>query len=734
MHSTRTVVSSRLHRLGTLAIVALGVVVLGCPAAERECNVNADCAMIERCTPQGTCVLFEDPNVDSGVIDPYADAGIPSGGDVDGGGLLRPPEEGVVLTRIALVPETLSAPVGTSIAFLAIGHADDGAMYDVTQDATWATSAPTVVAVDDEGRAQCNTEGTSSISATAFSVAAVADVTVTPAEPIDLLISPAEVVLATGQSVVAKVFSNFTDGVEREMTGVVTWATEDGNIATVNQGTITGVAPGTTSLVVILGALNARIDIVVEAAPLVTVALSTDDDGLNAGLLATFSAEGTFADAAVDTVTSRLVWTTSNTVLARPIAGRPGVIRTLAPGTVDVIATDPATGVSGTFSLTIDVIRLITLSVRDKHTLAAKTDGSVWGWGDNRSGQLGQTLASQCGTSVDAMFSCATSPVRIPNLPVIRAVAAGNGQSLALDEDGKVWGFGNNEYGQLGRGSFGGAINPTPAYVLDEDGEPLGTQSRIIQISCGFIHCLALDANGEAYAWGSGAQGRLGLGDESAKNVATRLSNLPRTIFVNAGQFHSVAVDEDRRLWTWGTNSEGQQGAGDHVLSPRLVTGVGATDLRGVIGGWGHTVTLNGSGVIAAVGRGTEGQLGRGTFTSSTTFAAMPLTGAVRLFAGNLHGGAVLASGQVRTWGYGAFGQLGNGGTSSSATPVTVVGPGTAPTLVDIQAVFGGADHLLAVGNDLTLYAWGRNENGQLGIGAWSIGDKRTRPIVLPPL
>lgn len=727
----------------TAFAVALGSSAAGC-VPERECDVNADCALIERCTPAGDCVLIDDPQPSpapeaDGGNEPegFADAGIPPGGDVDGGGLPPPPEEGVTLDRVELVPGVATAPVGTVIAFVAVGHAVDGAMYDVTQNATWSSSATNVVDVDVDGRARVNAEGEAVVRALAFGETGAAAITATAAEPVDLVLTPAEVVLAETQSVSVVATSRFTNGEERDMTDVVTWATEDGTVATVDGGRVTGIAAGSTSVVAIFGPLNTSAVVVVESAPIASLTIDTTDDGINAGLIATFTATGTFADTSVDDVTSQLVWTTSNAALAQPLAGAPGRIRTLAEGSVVVTATDPATGLSADLTLNIGPVRLITVSVRDKHTLVSKTDGTVWAWGDNRFGQLGGSTPDACGTDAEDLYPCATSAIRIDNLPIIRAVSAGTQQSYGIDESGQVWAWGNDEYGQLGRGTFGNAVNPTPALVLTDGDVPFGNspETAAVQVSSGFIHTLALTADGTVYAWGAGGQGRLGLGDENARNRAAVVEGLPPIVFVQAGQFHSLAVDDQRRLWAWGAGGDGQQALapGTHQMEPRLVTGPGAEDLRGAVGGWAHTATIDGTGALYAVGRGTEGQLGRGGFTSSSTIAAAGITGVMRLAAGNLHMGAVLANGRVRTWGYGAFGQLGNGARTSAATPVAVLGPGTENELVEIQALFSGADHMLAVGNDLTLYSWGRNENGQLGIGAWSVGDVRTRPIVLPP-
>jgi alpha-tubulin suppressor-like RCC1 family protein len=125
------------------------------------------------------------------------------------------------------------------------------------------------------------------------------------------------------------------------------------------------------------------------------------------------------------------------------------------------------------------------------HTLALKVDGTLWGWGGNARGQLGP----------DVPASGSALPVLIAGLSGVTAIAGGDGYSLARTSDGKVWAWGANDNGQLGRGTTGD--DPRPAVV--------GALSDVRAIAAGSTHALAVRRDGTAWAWGSNANGQLGL-------------------------------------------------------------------------------------------------------------------------------------------------------------------------------------------------------------------------------
>ncbi|MCP3142295.1 RCC1 domain-containing protein [Pyxidicoccus xibeiensis] len=334
------------------------------------------------------------------------------------------------------------------------------------------------------------------------------------------------------------------------------------------------------------------------------------------------------------------------------------------------------------------------ISAGSSHSLALRTDGSVWAWGHNSSGQLGngtQTLSNV--------------PVRVTGLPAIQAIAAGENHSLALGVDGTIWAWGQNNAGQLGDGTKTHRLSPVSVSV------PGGA----VAIAGGLAHSLAIAADGSVYSWGQNAYGQLGDGTTSSRLTPVRLS-LPVSIAaVSAGWYHSMALGADGRVWTWGYNNNGQIGNGSasssiHQLSPYLVSlAHGAT---AIAAGGNHSLALLSNKSVVAWGHNANGQLGNGTTTSAHAPVAVGLTGEVSAIAvGGNFSLAIDSTGAAWSWGQNNVGQLGDGSTTQRTLPVWVLG------VSDAQALSGGLFHALALRPGCPFWAWGQNSSGQLGDG-----------------
>jgi len=192
-----------------------------------------------------------------------------------------------------------------------------------------------------------------------------------------------------------------------------------------------------------------------------------------------------------------------------------------------------------------------TIAAGDLHSLAVRTDGMVYAWGDNASGQLGDGTQTQ-----------RDSPVLATNLTNIVAVSGGGflldaswateGFSLGLRADGLVMSWGVNSYGQLGDGTQNNSSSPLLNTNL----------TNIIAVAAGGYHTLALASDGTIKAWGRGNYGEIGDGGTSMRTSPVAVTNLTNIIAIAAGATHSVALKSDGSVWVWGDNEFYQLGDG----------------------------------------------------------------------------------------------------------------------------------------------------------------------------
>ncbi|MDQ5986045.1 MAG: hypothetical protein CSYNP_01763 [Syntrophus sp. SKADARSKE-3] len=270
----------------------------------------------------------------------------------------------------------------------------------------------------------------------------------------------------------------------------------------------------------------------------------------------------------------------------------------------------------------------VAIAAGNAHTLSAMVDGTVWAWGSNSNGQLGD------GTIVDESLpvQVLTGPGTI--LTGIVAVAAGHQFSMALRNDGTIWTWGSNYSGQLGDGD--GTTPPT--YNTSND-SPYAVQvqaltstgliplSGVTAISAGHdhvtgkgtAHAMALTIDGKVWAWGSNVNGELGDGTTTDRTAAVQVSGLTSMLSIAAGDDHSAAVKGDGTVWTWGNNSKGQLGDGTTVsrLLPAQVAGLG--NLMTVATGYKNTIVRKKNGAMWAWGNNSNGQLGNGNTTDQPT-------------------------------------------------------------------------------------------------------------------
>lgn len=349
------------------------------------------------------------------------------------------------------------------------------------------------------------------------------------------------------------------------------------------------------------------------------------------------------------------------------------------------------------------------LSVSNTALVTVASDGTVAGSGQNGSGELGD------GTTV-------------AHSTAHQAVGLSNVVQVAQNSTGSQLGCGTRSYFLTGAGEvwWAGPGQATPVAV--DPADPGGTVLKdIIQIAAGGCHALALDAQGRLWAWGANAAGQIGKGTTGGADVTTPVKVLENVATIGAGSQHSLAVKTDGSLWTWGSNSNGQLGHGDTTArnTPTQIPATGTGNIKGVravSGGVNTSFALTREGNVWSWGTGLQGSLGLGNInqqtspTRITTLGEGTPAGPVKQIIGASGGGAALMSdGTVRTWGTNGSGQLGNGTFAASNSPVAV------PNLTGQVALAGGWYTWVSADNTGKIMVWGSTINKQRADGGSQI-------------
>lgn len=336
-------------------------------------------------------------------------------------------------------------------------------------------------------------------------------------------------------------------------------------------------------------------------------------------------------------------------------------------------------------------------------------DGKVYCWGDNQWGQLGNDS-----------FINSTTPVVVGGLTDAVSIAALHKHVCALTAAGAVKCWGRNYHGELGNNSTVNSATPV---------DVVGLSSGVQQLAVGGFHACALLADGGIKCWGYNFHGQLGDGTfgETAdrwKPVDVVDANGKRLTGFKAvflGKYHSCALTAANTLKCWGYNMDGQVGDGKFGRDADKHSPVDVSDLTNVKAmamGERHSCVLLTSGGIKCWGGGYEGQLGfmpENAQTSSPTDVPGLTSGVAKIAAGVYHSCAVLTNGALKCWGNNWAGQVGDNSTVDRSSSVDVVGAGSG-----VSQVSGGDSHTCAIINQ-HVSCWGSNLLGQVGNGQTGI-------------
>ncbi|MCL1859732.1 MAG: hypothetical protein FWF92_10945 [Oscillospiraceae bacterium] len=333
------------------------------------------------------------------------------------------------------------------------------------------------------------------------------------------------------------------------------------------------------------------------------------------------------------------------------------------------------------------------ISVSQYHNLATKNDGSLWAWGWNYYGQLG-----------DGTTDRQSIPVKI--MDGVMAACAGDNHSLAIKSDGSLWTWGLNNYGQLGDGTTEDKL--TPIKIMDD----------VTAVNAGGGYSLAIKSDGSLWTWGLNYYGR--LGDGTTEDKLTPIKIMDDVKEAIAGNKHSLAIKNDGSLWAWGNNNFGSLGDGTIGTNESKSTPVKIMDDVIAISAGGqnngdHSFAIKSDGSLWAWGNNSYGQLGNGEIKDYNPTPVKIMDGVMAISAGDLHSFAIKNDGSLWGWGNNSGGRLGDGTftipdkeNNDKTTPIKIMD--------DVTAISAGP-HSLAIKNDGSLWVWGINMYGSLGDG-----------------
>jgi filamentous hemagglutinin family protein len=376
------------------------------------------------------------------------------------------------------------------------------------------------------------------------------------------------------------------------------------------------------------------------------------------------------------------------------------------------------------------------------HTVALTDDGYVFSWGSNVYGQLGD------GTTNDGLM-----PVQVLSggqgggtyLHNVSKISAGGYHSVALVDDGSVYDWGYNGYGQLGNNATANSLTPVRVHGVND----VGNLSGISEIAAGGFETAAV-GSGFVYCWGYNGEGELGNNSivdshvpiqvlSGAQGGGTYLHNISK---LAVGGCQVLALVSDGTVFAWGYNGDGELGDGttnDRLVPAQVLSGEqgGGTYLHNISqisAGDAHSLALANSGFVYGWGYNNEGQLGNGTTNdahspvrvlSGAQGAGVYLQNVSNISAGAAHSLAIASGAYVFSWGQNhgplgePWGQLGDGTTTNSSVPVKVLSgdQGSETYLHDIAAIAAGGAQTVALSQARPVFNCGNNARGQLGNG-----------------
>jgi alpha-tubulin suppressor-like RCC1 family protein len=364
-------------------------------------------------------------------------------------------------------------------------------------------------------------------------------------------------------------------------------------------------------------------------------------------------------------------------------------------------------------------------------------NGMLWGWGTNNWGEVGG------GTN-----SGTYTPILVDSSTNWATVACGENTTYGIKADGTLWAWGQNWYGQIGDSSLIDKYQPTK----------IGNDSDWISISGGWRHVLAIKADGTLWAWGSNNAGQLGDSSKINRAYPVKIGTATDWIYISAGNGNSFGIKSNGTLWAWGNNSVGEHGDGT-TTSKIVPTQIGIeTNWQSISTYDASTLAIKSDGSLWSWGYNPYGQVGDNTTTNRKTPIKLGDTSKWVYISAGYTSQAIRSDGTLWVWGYNYYGALGNGSQFDKKIPqqfgtdndwLLVCGKlytlgvktngelwisgvqvlnstknlTTSPNKLNTSLPSMWVDlsitstHSVGIKSTGTMWSWGNNSDGQLGIG-----------------
>ncbi|HON21129.1 MAG TPA: T9SS type A sorting domain-containing protein [Bacteroidales bacterium] len=337
-------------------------------------------------------------------------------------------------------------------------------------------------------------------------------------------------------------------------------------------------------------------------------------------------------------------------------------------------------------------------------TIAIKSDGSLWGWGFNGNGQLGMS----------ADYQLFVSPTKISDDMDWKEIVAGAFHSLAIKNNGTLWGAGLNSNGQIGAGTE----------TQYEEFVQIGTDTDWVYVEAGYVSSYAIKKDGSLWAWGYNGNGQLGLGHSNDTHAPTRVGSDNDWQSISCGGLFVLGLKKDKSLWQWGfhVTIDGSEYIYDNILQPYCVNDKDNWIM--ISAGLVHVFALKEDGTLWAYGENTNFSLGDTSIIFADEFTQITQNNYWQYVeAGSVYTFALNSQGELFAWGNNMLGQLGIDNDDVFVKIPTKVNDETdwqtisaAKGFIYGEYIYGM--HSIATKSDINLVCVaGANYVGQLGLG-----------------